>query len=775
MNKCPNCGNKLNDIDVLCPKCGAVVEVVQIKSHNFSPTASVSPDTHKDESEKIYFPEDLIVYNDDLPPDSNHYTSDTGVNYSDAAQNATEISKSSGQKKNEDSIPLYQNQSGRERHYSPLDDYPEPVRSTINERRYTPSKETAEPVQPAVREKRYSPSEEPIVPSYSADNETGVDESLESRYLKMLKRLNLPELDNLSHFDPEEFTREYRQKRSAYHHIPAENVVIPSSDRSSAPVKRWLEIEEVTPLNSPDNLNRSSRMDQKLRRSTFADVVDEKSTIVKPTPRDDLNGQSDFFHYYPLAEQEETPTRQSRREYAHKKIKHKKIKPEKIKPEKTARHAKPPKIREENAEPPTLMKKPSALLIVLFWILVSCVVFVCFMFFDSFVNTAYGGYPQFIDSITNGKVDLDTQAAYQNSMNVSASETLTADGDPAHLFQVSTADGVSVNIIPLSQTLALTNGYTETVIPDYEFAKALNIVTDQNKVVTDDIVFQITTQYAQNDYQIGDLTLHLEPADYSRKFPVQSISSTVDDSVTVELSVSPDATIRVNDQDMTGDVIDSRLYIDLPLSMGENTTTIEVIETGKTTSFDIIKINRELPPVTLELNSDFLRVYGPSFSCSGFSDPGAAMTVQVDDGTAAYSTIANADGSYSVDCDVGDVGLHSVSITATADGKMDKSASMTVERVPELSAFNLDTHTLTVSDVVTDSDKLQNVYIHLTGIAKNITLDANEQLFELTEGARTLPCFYHGSEKLLPDIEYTYLGIYDAASSSFYVMYVTEP
>ncbi len=31
MDKCPKCGNKLSSIDVLCPKCGALVEVVQVR------------------------------------------------------------------------------------------------------------------------------------------------------------------------------------------------------------------------------------------------------------------------------------------------------------------------------------------------------------------------------------------------------------------------------------------------------------------------------------------------------------------------------------------------------------------------------------------------------------------------------------------------------------------------------------------------------------------------------------------------------------------------
>ena len=75
MNKCPNCGNKLSNIDVLCPRCGALVEVIQIKSSG--PVGTV-PDSQnsRDENQKDEpgkhkkeFP-NLIVYNEDLPPEN---------------------------------------------------------------------------------------------------------------------------------------------------------------------------------------------------------------------------------------------------------------------------------------------------------------------------------------------------------------------------------------------------------------------------------------------------------------------------------------------------------------------------------------------------------------------------------------------------------------------------------------------------------------------------------------------------------------------------------
>lgn len=65
MDKCPKCGNKLSSIDVLCPKCGALVEVVQIKKGAALQNASSGLGTPI----KKLPHQNLIVYNDDWPVD----------------------------------------------------------------------------------------------------------------------------------------------------------------------------------------------------------------------------------------------------------------------------------------------------------------------------------------------------------------------------------------------------------------------------------------------------------------------------------------------------------------------------------------------------------------------------------------------------------------------------------------------------------------------------------------------------------------------------------
>jgi uncharacterized Zn finger protein (UPF0148 family) len=56
MNKCPKCGNKLSPVDVLCPRCGALVEVIHVAPH---PDAVPSENT---DAEMHYQPESADPY-----------------------------------------------------------------------------------------------------------------------------------------------------------------------------------------------------------------------------------------------------------------------------------------------------------------------------------------------------------------------------------------------------------------------------------------------------------------------------------------------------------------------------------------------------------------------------------------------------------------------------------------------------------------------------------------------------------------------------------------
>jgi hypothetical protein len=64
MERCPKCGNKLSNIDVLCPRCGALVEVIQVRNSHIPPSAA-QENTPPPSTERP----NLIIYNEDFPGD----------------------------------------------------------------------------------------------------------------------------------------------------------------------------------------------------------------------------------------------------------------------------------------------------------------------------------------------------------------------------------------------------------------------------------------------------------------------------------------------------------------------------------------------------------------------------------------------------------------------------------------------------------------------------------------------------------------------------------
>ena len=79
----------------------------------------------------------------------------------------------------------------------------------------------------------------------SPDTAVSEDESVYTEdYLETIKKMPLPAVDSVDDFDPEEFMREYRSKRNAYNHIPAD----PDNDVD----KPFLELEEIDDTSHAD-------------------------------------------------------------------------------------------------------------------------------------------------------------------------------------------------------------------------------------------------------------------------------------------------------------------------------------------------------------------------------------------------------------------------------------------------------------------------------------------------------------------------------------------
>jgi hypothetical protein len=64
MERCSKCGNKLSNVDVLCPRCGALVEVIQVKN-SFVPPPPEPPESTPPACERP----NLVIYNEDFPGD----------------------------------------------------------------------------------------------------------------------------------------------------------------------------------------------------------------------------------------------------------------------------------------------------------------------------------------------------------------------------------------------------------------------------------------------------------------------------------------------------------------------------------------------------------------------------------------------------------------------------------------------------------------------------------------------------------------------------------
>ncbi len=292
MDRCPNCGNKLSNIDVLCPRCGTVVEVIQIQN-NISPDAAASTAAEGSKPKIKDFPQSFIVYNEDFPSDA-------------------EVKES-----REDDIGLETAGGDFE-----APDSASPVAGS-----------DLHPIKPYDLDASVAADEKADV---SSGEPVSDDNDYSPRYLENIMNINLPEIDDLQSFDPDEFMREYKQKKQAS-----------SSPDEPAPPKQWLEIEEA---DTSETASKENTADQPIERRYRA--TSSQPRIIR----------------------EQHKEKSSKRE---------------------------PKLASK--------RKKNIALSVLLWTLVTGALFFSFIYFDKYVQKAYGNYDNLIYSITNGKVDLSPQ------------------------------------------------------------------------------------------------------------------------------------------------------------------------------------------------------------------------------------------------------------------------------------------------------------------------------------------------------------------------------
>lgn len=323
MERCPHCGNKLSSIDVLCPKCGTVVEVIQAKSNFPSPSETVMDGNVKDPetAQKKDIPKYFNVYYEGLPDEDSE---------DDESRTAP-----GGVSSEEPASPVQ----------TDVDERPNGVRGAVKP---DPEKDNEEK---GIYNK--------IVTAKLREDDNN---DYSPRYLENLKSLNLPEIDDISNFDPEEYMREYKYRKILGNQAALDDSQSPSK-------KQWLEIEE-TESNLASELT-------KVRE----DVQKQAEQPVIAQRRYRGTGESRTERKRDYTEKRRDNISEENREI----------------------------FGEDNVPIPAKNKKrkPKVASMILFWVVISvAIVFSC-IFLDNYIKYSYGTYDTFIYSITNGQVDLD--------------------------------------------------------------------------------------------------------------------------------------------------------------------------------------------------------------------------------------------------------------------------------------------------------------------------------------------------------------------------------
>lgn len=440
MEKCPNCGSKLSNLDVLCPRCGALVEVVQLKKN----MSTGGQDARKNAAEpgaapKNEFRPNLIVYNEDLP---------------------IEDIEGFGQPTDAADAGLANPQPDADAPAGPNAVFPGTFGAEDSLfAGYKASREKTSPSVPEADAGKAAGISAGETPEAAVGALVYEDPYAES-YLAMVKNMRTAEQADVDDFDPEAFMHEYRQKKNR------------QSDAEQK--KQWLEIEEA---------------------GGATDAAEIAGEVQPAVPIDAAEPDRQ-----PVAAEEaadaDLPPAVAGTDAADEPV------------EQTRRYRQANYAADADASVAKKARRLHPLVAAVLWVVATAVIFCGFYFLNGYVAKAYGGYDHLIYTITSGKINTDTDAAYQSSIHISASEIQTEDGAYAHVFDVNTVDGVSATLLPTGQQFTLDNGYARITVPDSDLANALGVATDETSYAAGDIVFQITTDRSVYTYPVSGIVLH---------------------------------------------------------------------------------------------------------------------------------------------------------------------------------------------------------------------------------------------------------------------------
>ncbi len=418
-------------------------------------------------------------------------------------------------------------------------------------------------------------------------------------------------------------------------------------------------------------------------------------------------------------------------------------------------------------------KHAPGIVVLLIWILTTAAVFAGFYFADSYVAENYGGWDAFVQDFTKGKVELDISAAYLSSIKVDVSEAQTEDGAPAHRFDVTLADGKSIRVLPLGESYPMQNGSASFTVSDEALAKSLGVVTSDASMDTSGISLDVQTASQSFTYPITSLSLKLTDAQYRREKPSAETLTTTDTGLKITLTVSPDATVFINNSNHSEDIDDfGHLTATMPLELGEDAFVIEAIQPGRRSVKENFTITRELPAISLSLRDQYLRVYESSFECRGTSQAGATVTAMLDG--KKFTALVGDDGVFSFACTLTNTGVYDMQVTAAKEGLADATAPVMVEYLPGQETYIEKTKEMTVDKIMKDINAVKGTDIKTTArIDGNITNENHTQSFTvISKDGATMSCYYYGPERLSAELEYTFCGVFDTDKNSFYVMFV---
>ncbi len=242
----------------------------------------------------------------------------------------------------------------------------------------------------------------------------------------------------------------------------------------------------------------------------------------------------------------------------------------------------------------TASEKRPVFLTFFIWLLTAGVLFGVFHFLGRYIISTYGSYGAFVHQLTAGKIELDSDAAFADSIMININEAKNELGEPAHRFDVSAFKGTEVRLLPFNKTFPMDNGHSVFVVSDKDLARALGIVTSSDTYESDNINLVINTGRQEVTRSAGNIMLKMTPVPYSRTVPMLEQSSVSGETANISIAVNKEAKVYINQNDYSSQIDENgQLSIMLPLEPGENYIKVDVCQIGFKTIQDSFVILRE--------------------------------------------------------------------------------------------------------------------------------------------------------------------------------------